>query len=397
MPGLDHGDLRYRPMPELVALDIPGGRGFVDALRAVWDTGDAAAPLDPRLPLPAKQALVAALRPTRVVRSDGEIARVPGGAPVDDGDALVVATSGSTGTPKGVVLTHAAVAASARATSARLAVDPARHAWLACLPMAHVGGLSVVTRALVTGTPLVARPHFDAAEVARLGAEGTVTHLSVVATALRRLDPSPFAAILLGGSAAPGGLPPNVVTTYGMTETGSGVVYDGSPLEGVDVAIGTGRPGEGADGEVLLRCPMLLRAYRDGVDPRVDGPDGRGGWLPTGDGGRLAADGRLVVEGRLAEVVVTGGEKVWPVPVEQLLATHPGVAEVAVWKRPDPEWGERVVAWVVPADPASPPALGELRDLAAATLSPWAAPKELVLVDDLPRTASGKVRRADLA
>src|SRR6185437_2480559 len=173
-----------------------------------------------------------------------------------------------------------------------------------------------------------------------------------------------------------------------MTETGSGVVYDGIPLDGVDVAV--------VDGEVLLRGAMLLRAYRDGTDPTVAGPDGGGGWLPTGDGGRLDDDGRLVVHGRLAEVVVTGGEKVWPVAVEQLLATHPGVAEVAVWKRPDAEWGDRVVAWAVPADPSAPPTLRSLADLATATLSPWAAPKELVLVDALPRTPSGKVRRTDL-
>ena len=98
----------------------------------------------------------------------------------------------------------------------------------------------------------------------------------------------------------------------------------------------------------------------------------------------------------MAEVVVSGGEKVWPVPVEAVLARHPGVAEVAVWKRPDPEWGERVVAWVVPTDPGRPPGLEALRDLVAGELAPWAAPREVVLTDALPRTASGKVRRADL-
>lgn len=385
-------------MPDLVAIDLPGGRGFVDALRAVWDTGDAAAPLDPRLPRVAADPLVAALRPTRLVRSDGEIVRVQGGEPVEEGDALVLATSGSTGTPRGVVLTHAAVAASAHATSARLGVDPAEHHWLACLPLSHVGGLSVVTRSMLTGTPCTVLPGFDAAEVSAIARRGAATHVSLVATALRRVEPNLFACILLGGAAPPGGaLPSNVVTTYGMTETGSGVVYDGVPLDGVEVAIGTGRPGEGAEGEVLLRAPMLLRTYRDGIDPRIPGPDGRGGWLPTGDGGRFTRDGRLQVDGRLAEVVTTGGEKVWPVPVEQLVATHPLVAEAAVWRRPDPEWGERVVAWIVPTDPASPPSLEELTYLVRSVLPPWAAPKELVVVDRLPRTASGKVRRRDLA
>jgi O-succinylbenzoic acid--CoA ligase len=141
---------------------------------------------------------------------------------------------------------------------------------------------------------------------------------------------------------------------------------------------------------------MLLRAYRDGVDPRIAGPDGRGGWLPTGDAGELLADGRLRVEGRIAEVVVTGGEKVWPSAVEAVLAGHAGVREIAVWKRPDAEWGERVVAWVVPADPADPPSLESLRRRASDELSPWSAPKELVLVDQLPRTDSGKLRRSAL-
>jgi O-succinylbenzoic acid--CoA ligase len=378
-------------MPELVALDLPGGPGFVDALRAVWDTGDAAAPLDPRLPRPAADALVVALRPTRVVGSDGVITRLPGGIGVDDGDALVVATSGSTGEPRGVVLTHAAVAASAAATSGRLGIDPTRHHWLGCLPLAHIGGLAVITRALLTGTPLTVLPRFDADRVIELGRRRSATHVSLVATALRRIDPASFTLILLGGAAPPGDIPPNVVATYGMTETGSGIVYDGWPLDGVDVAIGTGRPGEGAAGEILLRGPMLLRAYRDGVDPRLPG-----GWLPTGDGGQLGPDGRLAVDGRLAEVIVTGGEKVWPVAVEQILAGHPGVAEIAVWKRPDPEWGDRVVAWVVPTDRAAPPALQSLADLVGSALAPWAAPKEAVIVDALPRTASGKVRRADL-
>ncbi|MGH8981044.1 MAG: class I adenylate-forming enzyme family protein [Acidimicrobiales bacterium] len=384
-------------MPELVAIDLPGGRGFVDALAAVWDTGDAAAPLDPRLPRAAAEALVAALAPTRLVRSDGEIVRLEGGAPVDDGDALVLATSGSTGTPRGVVLTHAAVAASAHATSDRLGVDPGAHHWLACLPLSHVGGLSVVTRSLVTGTPCTVLPGFDAEVVSAIARRGAATHVSLVATALGRIEPDLFACILLGGAAPPGGrLPPHVVTTYGMTETGSGVVYDGLPLDGVEVAIGTGLDGEGDEGEILLRAPMLLRAYRDGTDPRIAGPDGLGGWLPTGDGGRVAADGRLEVDGRLAEVVTTGGEKVWPVPVEQVLATHPLVAEAAVWRRPDPQWGERVVAWVVPSDLASPPTLDELGALVRSVLPPWAAPKELVVLDRLPRTASGKVRRRDL-
>ena len=391
-------------MPELVALDLPGGVGFVDALRAIWDTGDAAAPLDPRLPPAARQVMLDALRPTRVVSSDGDQHALADGVGVEEGDALVVATSGTSGQPKGVVLTHEAIAASARATSARLGVDATLHTWLACLPLAHIGGLAVVTRSIVTGTPVIVLPGFEAEAVEELGRSGRVSHVSLVTTALRRLDPSVFACVLLGGSKAPDTLPANVVATYGMTETGSGVIYDGRPLDGVEVSF---RPverahddGEAAggasvvEGEILLRAPMLFRCYRRGDDGRVVGPDGAKGWFATGDAGRLDADGKLVVSGRTEDVITTGAEKVWPDLVERTLMAHPGVAEVAVWKRSDPEWGERVVAWVVPTDDA--PSLDELRQIVADGIAPWAAPKELVLVDDLPRTAAGKVRRREL-
>ena len=383
-------------MPQLVAIDLPSGPGFLDALRAIWDAGDAVAPLDPRLPLAARRELVRALAPTKLLSSGGEVVALCGGVPVEEGDAVVIATSGSTGAPRAVVLTHAAIVASARATTARLGVDPARHRWLACLPLAHIGGLSVLTRALVTGTPCTVLPGFDTDAVEAAARLTGATHVSLVATALRRTDPTLFTCILLGGAAPPEVLPANVVTTYGMTETGSGVVYDGLPLDGVEVAIGTGHDGEGAEGEVLVRGPMLLRAYRDGTDPKVPGPDGGGGWFPTGDAGRIE-EGCLTVHGRLAEVITTGGEKVWPGPVERAIGTLPSVAEVAVWKRPDDEWGERVVAWVVPADPATPPALPALVETVRETLAPWAAPKELVLCDRLPRTPSGKVLRAALS
>jgi o-succinylbenzoate---CoA ligase len=170
-----------------------------------------------------------------------------------------------------------------------------------------------------------------------------------------------------------------------MTETGSGIVYDGVPLEGVEVRIG-------ADDEVQVRGPMLLRAYRDGSDPKD-----AGGWLPTGDAGRLGPDGRLTLHGRLSELVISGGENVWPALVEDVLRRHPAVADVAVGGRPDEEWGERVVAVVVPPDSGRPPCLEELRELVKDHLGPWSAPRELLLVDELPRSAGGKLRRAALA
>jgi O-succinylbenzoic acid--CoA ligase len=365
-------------MPALVAIDLPGGPEFVAALQRVWDGGDAALPVDQRLPAPARHRMLEALAPGAVLGTAGLVAR-SGGRPVEAGDALVVATSGTTGPVKGVVLTHAAVEASARATTARLAVDPSRHRWLACLPLSHVGGLSVVTRALVTGTPLVVHPGFEAGAV--MAASGPDVLVSLVGIALRRIDPSAFRTVVLGGSAPPEDLAANVVTTYGMTETGSGVVYDGRPLDGVEVAIGD-------RGEIRLRGPMLLRAYRDGTVP-LDA----GGWLATGDAGAIGPDRRLHVDGRLSELIISGGENVWPSHVEALLRTHPLVAEVAVAGRPDPEWGEQVVAWVVPADPDRPPTLDGLRALVREQLAPWAAPRRLVLVDSLPRTAIGKVQR----
>jgi o-succinylbenzoate---CoA ligase len=366
---------------ELVALDCVG-EPFVDALRRAWDAGDAIAPLDPRLPGPARAAALAALRPTALVDPDGGRTRLDGGEPIDDGDAVVVTTSGTTGEPRAAVLTHDAVVASARASSGRLGVDPAADRWLACLPLAHVGGLSVVTRALVTGTPLTVHDTFDAAATMAAAAAGC-TLTSLVPTALARIDAAAFRAILVGGQAPPPDRPPHVIATYGMTETGSGVVYDGVPLDNVEVRIAD-------DGEIRLRGPMLLRVYRDGTDPKT--PDG---WLPTGDLGEMR-DGRLWVHGRRGDLIITGGENVWPTAVERVLGTHPSVAEVAVVGRPDPEWGQAVTAVVVPVDANDPPSLDALRAHAKEALPAYAAPRRLELVTTLPRTSLGKVQRAAL-
>lgn len=345
-------------MPSLVAIEAEGDERFVSALLAAWDRGDAVLPVDPRLPPAERESLRRALG---------------AGRPVDEGDALVVATSGSTGTPKGVVLTHAALAAAAGAVSRRLAVDPGADRWLACLPLSHMGGLGVVVRAVLTGTPLSVRPSFDPSSGATL--------VSLVPTLLDRFDVSGFRAVLAGGAADPTPRPPNVVHTYGLTETGGGVVYDGVPLDGVEVRVD-------ADGQLLVRGPTLLRCYRDGLDPRD--PDG---WLATGDVGRVDGDGRVEVRGRRGDLIVTGAENVWAVDVESVLRGHPGVADVAVAGRPDPEWGSRVVAVVVPADASSPPSLAALRAWVKRCRPAFAAPRELVLVASLPRSPGGKVAR----
>lgn len=351
----------------LVVLDADHPR-FAELLQRAWDDRDAVLPLDPRLPGPARAAVL-------------DAAEVD--APTEDGDALVVMSSGTTGTPRAVVLSHAAVLASAVATSTRLQVDPNTDRWLACLPLAHVGGLSVVTRAVLTATPLVVHPRFDDHAVTAAARDGC-TLTSLVPTALARIDPALFRAILVGGQAPPAERPHNVVATYGMTETGSGIVYDGKPLDGVELRIAD-------DGEIHVRGPMLLRAYRDGTDPKLDG-----GWLPTGDHGELN-DAVLTVHGRRGDLIITGGENVWPAAVERALASHAGVREVAVVGQADLEWGARVVAVVVPADATSPPLLDELRAWVKQTLPAHAAPTVLRVVEHLPRTASGKVRRPDLS
>lgn len=364
--------------PRLVALDLPGGPEFVARLRAVWDRGDVAFPLEQRLPGLARDRLLAAIAPDTIIdRGGGEI-RYDGArdevAELEPGDAVVVATSGSTGSPKGVVLTHGAIAASAAATSARLGVTDDDH-WLACLPLSHVGGLSVVTRALATGTALTVHPRFDAEAAAASGA----TLVSLVHAALVRIDPQAFRLIVIGGASAPPDRPGNVVTTYGMTETGSGVVYDGEPLDGVDVGIDD-------DGAIHVRGPMLLRAYRNGDVPLVDG------WFATGDVGTWGDDGRLRVEGRRGDLIITGGENVWPEPVERILLGHPGVTDVAVAGAPDPEWGQLVTAYVVPAA-GDAPTLAQLRATVQAALPAYAAPRRLVFVDRIPRTSLGKPQR----
>ena len=368
-------------MAELVALALPGGRAFVDGLRRAWDNGDAVFPLDPRYPPALANVILDAVAPAWIIDADGARTRRPRARPVDEGDALVVATSGSTGEPKAVVLTHTAVAASAWATSKRLGVDVHRDVWLACLPLSHVGGLSVITRALVTATPVKVLPGFDRDAVMASGA----TLVSLVPTTLLRIDPAPFRWIVLGGSAPPPVLPTNVVTTYGMTETGSGVVYDGSPLDGVEVAIDAG-------GQILIRGPMLLRAYRDGVDPK----DAQG-WFATGDLGAWdPTGGRLIVHGRRGDLIITGGENVWPEAVERVLLTHPAVADVAVAGSADPDWGHVVTAFVVPEADKAPPTLAALRAHAKTELPPHCAPRRLVVVAAIPRTPLGKVRRGEL-
>jgi O-succinylbenzoic acid--CoA ligase len=221
---------------------------------------------------------------------------------------------------------------------------------------------------------------------------------------LRRLldaDPAGIAAfdhILLGGGSIDPALleqaraaGATVSTTYGMTETWGGIVHNGHPLPGVELRLDGAADGVG---EILVRAPMLMRGYRlwpEGTAAAIDAD----GWYRTGDLGRFdpAGGGRLWVVDRVGDVVNTGGVKVSPTEVERVLAGHPAVAEVCVAGRPDPEWGQRVVAFVVPAAPSDPPALADLRAFAREHLSPAKLPREVVLVNAIPRTSGGKPLR----
>ena len=337
------------------------------------------------LPLPTgggRGAVLAALDPAQPLERDDV--------------ALVVPTSGSTGEPKGAMLTAAALRHSARATHDRLGGSGQ---WLLALPVTHVAGLTVLVRSLEART----RPEVldlyggfsvsaFVAATARL-APGVRHYTSLVPTQLRRLldagaDLSTYDGVLVGGAAlAPSlhrtaveaGVP--VVTTYGMSETCGGCVYDGKPLDGVTVRLRD-------DGRVELGGPVVFAGYRLRPDLTATAlVDGR---HVTQDLGRWTADGRLEVLGRADDVIVTGGVNVPAALVERVVAGHPGVAACAVIGRPDPEWGERVVAVVQPVDWSSAPDLESLRAFAADVLEPAALPREVVTLGLLPVLDSGK-------
>jgi o-succinylbenzoate---CoA ligase len=382
-----------------VLVGRPGPR-LLELLAAALDgSGPAIAPVDAGLPRSRLDALVEALAPGTVEGPDG-VTTVRSGQEkgVAEGTAVVVATSGSTGVPKGVELSAGALLHSAGASLARIGARPGER-WLCCLPTTYIAGLQVLVRSLVSGTDPVLADRADAQTVAASGC----AHVSLVPTQLNRLLVHPdrysdiptnrdisaplagFRSVLLGGAAASAGLLDAaraalvpVVTTYGMTETCGGCVYDGIALDGVRIKI------DDEDGRIWLAGPVLFSGYRGG--PRVPGDQ----WLATGDLGRMDSAGRLVVRGRADDVINTGGHKVVPGEVAAALQAHPGVRDAAVLGQPDPEWGERVVAVVVPADPADPPTLELLRLHVRERLPRYAAPSKVVMVDAVPMLPSGK-------
>jgi O-succinylbenzoic acid--CoA ligase len=349
--------------PERV-LEARSGLAFAVGLHAALLREAAVVPVDPRWTAGERDARLA----------------VAGDAP-----GIHLFTSGTTGAPKPVVLSPDNLLWSALGSALALGLDPAER-WLCVLPLAHVGGLSIFVRSAIYATTAVLHPRFDAAGVVRALREDGITLVSLVPTMLARLldagleRPPHLRWALLGGAPAPpallerargAGVP--VLTTYGLTEACSQVATDGVPLAGVRVELAS-------DGEIVVSGPSVAG----------------GGPLFTGDLGAWGEGGRLEVIGRKADTIVTGGENVAPQEVEGVLLAHPGVNDAAVVGRPDPEWGERVVALVVPRDPRAPPTDDELRALCAGRLARFKVPKAFETVAELPRNAAGKLERPRL-
>jgi O-succinylbenzoic acid--CoA ligase len=395
----DDGSLTYAQLDERASARArrlaASGVGAGDRVRVTHPPGLAFAELLHALPrLGAVLAPEAPAEPPEPELESGEA-----GAPADaelrtafDPDAVhtLIRTSGTTGDAKAVELTFANHAASALASAGGLGVE-AGDRWLCPLPLHHVGGLNVLIRSAINRTTVVLHERFDVARVKATFEAGEVTLASLVPTMLVRLraaglNSAPrLRAIALGGGpippglldwAAEAGIP--VVPVYGMTESCSQVVAGspGRPLPGVELQVAP-------DGEILVRGAM--------VAPAEAAPDG---WLHTGDLGRLDEDGGLQILGRLKELIVTGGENVAPLEVEQALLAHPAVTDAGVAGLPDPDWGEAVTAFVVLRAPAD---AEELRGWCRERLAPFKVPKAINAVQRLPRNAGGKLLRDRLS
>ena len=371
-------------MNKLVGIDMALSTEFVSALQNIWLAGDCAFPIDQRLPHAQKAQLVEDFGVQELVTANGQSIIAHHESHVDDNDAVIFTTSGSSGTPKGVVHTHDSLRANANIVAHHFGDTSAMH-WLACLPPSHVGGFGVISRALHWGCKLTAISQFDAAEVESLARSG-VTHTSLVATALGRINAELFESILLGGAKPPPTLPPNVTTTYGLTETMGGVVYNRTALTGIEISIS-------ADQEILVRGPVLMNRY---YQAQLGHPVDSEGWLHTGDLGSMSPDNQLSVVGRRSELIISGGENIWPEAVEAALVNHPDVSDVCVVGVDDQEWGQRVVAFIVPANTSAAHSLTEWREFVAESLPRFMAPRQVVVINSIPRNALGKPQRQAL-
>ena len=371
-------------MNKLVGIDMALSGEFVSALQKIWHAGDCAFPIDQRLPHAQKAQLVEDFGVQELVTVNGRSVIAHHESHVAENDAVIFTTSGSSGTPKGVVHTHDSLRANANIVAQYFGDTSSTH-WLACLPPSHVGGFGVISRALHWGCKLTTISQFDAAEVEELARSG-VTHTSLVATALGRINAELFDNILLGGAKPPPTLPPNVTTTYGLTETMGGVVYNRTALTGIEISIS-------ADQEILVRGPVLMNRY---YQPQLGHPVDSEGWLHTGDLGSMSPDNQLSVVGRRSELIISGGENIWPEAVEAALVNHPDVSDVCVVGVDDQEWGQRVVAFIVPANTSAAHSLTEWREFVAESLPRFMAPRQVVVINSIPRSALGKPQRQAL-
>ena len=310
---------------------------------------------------------------------------------------IAVQTSGSAGAPREVLIGSDAMRASCAATTSRLGGPGA---WLLAIPEERIGGALVVARATLDGMPIaeLERGPFTveafAAAAATLAAEHSGRrYTSLVPTQVVRLSRSAqgrsalatFDAILVGGAPLPPlGLDANLISTYGATETCGGCVYDGVPLDGVLVA-------KSDDGHVRIAGATLAEGYADGDDSAFVTIDGTR-WFETPDLGDWDGE-RLSIDGRADDVIITGGLKAHPAGIEHALNALSVVAEAAVVGVPDAEWGERVTAFVVPTTASEIPSLGQLRAALAPHLAPHELPRELWVIEQLPRTPGGKIDR----
>ena len=374
-----------------VALALPPGEDFVIALHGCILAGAAAVPVDLRHSEQerARRMAGATAVVSEPLRADGRL--FPTTAGPATATLAVMHTSGTTSDPKPVALTRANFQASALGSAVALGLD-LEERWLCPMPLTHVGGLSIPIRCAIYATTAVLHGRFDTERVLTelMDPGRRITIVSLVPTMLARLldagleSPPTLRWALLGGGPLPvalleraqqAGVP--VAPTYGMTEACSQIATFGLPLPGVELQIS-------GTGEILVRGAI--------VSPGAAGEDG---WLHTGDLGRLDDDGRLVITGRKSDTIITGGENVAPTEVEDVLAAHPAVADAGVHARPDPEWGEAIVAAVVLRD-GQRVSERELQEHCAARLARFKVPKEVRFVSELPRTGSGKLLRRHL-
>jgi O-succinylbenzoic acid--CoA ligase len=397
--GVGHGDR--------VALLLPPTADQVVLVHALTKLGAVAVPMDPAAPAPDTDRLLEAISPRLVVRSAAEVLDAPQAAGLDMGDAFdtdsvqcVIHTSGTAGEPRAVELTYGNHLWSAIGAGVRIGVAPTDR-WLCCLPLHHIGGLSIVLRSALYRIPMVLEP-FDTEGVAVAIERHGVSIVSLVPTMLARLldAGAPLERMrcaVIGGGPAPlslveraleAGAP--VAPTYGLTEAASQVATmpasetrerpgsAGPPILNTEVRIDE-------QGRICVRGPT--------IGPGLAGEDG---WLVTGDLGRVDDDGYLYVLGRADDVIVTGGENVSPAEVEEVLLDHPAVADAGVHGRDDPEWQHAVVAQVVLA--AGNGATEEdLRAFCRERLAAHKVPKAITFVSALPRNTQGKLERHKLA